>query len=613
MPKSPLRLFAVLGFALLLVTTGQATRTLAGTTGGINGTVTDNAGHPIAAADIAAVAPSYRTKTTTGTNGFYALSGLPPDTYALTFSKSGYQTQNVPGVTINQDQIYTLNMTLVSEVKTIGRIPVRGSTALVQPTLTVNQYTINPQSVENITGTPQNLSETQVLNALPGITKDRGGYPIIRGGAENDEGFELEGIDATEPITGQFINSLVLNGVGRLQLSTGGYDVSEGNTNSGVVNIVTKRGTYPGSGEATARINWPNNDHRLAFDYGNATPDNRFSYYVSLQASRSQLTYGDGRTFLPRLLGATDYESGDDNVLNLFYQWGATNQNELQYYADFGANLFQDGYNINSAITPYATNNKIVQLFGGIGDFVNPNTSLIDFAPRFPTQVANAQNINYPDHEDENHQVQKINLKHQFSSNSFGEIRVFRTQSNVNFLFPWDGGAFGDEYEFAGSDNRGFAADYSNQISSQHEISFGGETIFTKPNFAIAIPSTTLFTDPLECGFACNALGLTGTFNPNMPGGGAASYVGGLNAALGFPPGGPGVLSQFPDNASHINDDYHRSNAWLKDRWQPNNDWTVEFGVRWDEADLSLPSNADQQNLFYFTQGNCNVNGGSTA
>ena len=25
---------------------------------------------------------------------------------------------------------------------------------------------------------------------------------IIRGGAENDEGFELEGIDATEPVTG---------------------------------------------------------------------------------------------------------------------------------------------------------------------------------------------------------------------------------------------------------------------------------------------------------------------------------------------------------------------------------------------------------------------------
>ncbi len=600
----------MLGFALSVC---QGTLGLAGTVGTINGRVSDELGKPIADVHVSAVAPSYATKTTTGSNGFYAFTGLPPDTYALTFTEEGFITQSVPGVTINQDQTYVQNVTLRRDVKTIGRIPVRGSTSLVQPTQTVNQYQVNESTIQSIEGTPQDISETSLLNALPGVTTDSGGYPIIRGGAENDEGFELEGIDATEPVTGQFINSLVLNGVSRLQLSTGGYDASEGNTNSGVVNVVAKRGTYPGEGEITSRVGWPAFDHRLAFDYGNSSPDNRFSYYYSYNGDRSGAIYGDGKTWYPFLNNATNFESGDDNVLNLFYHWGATNQNELQYYADFGANLFQDGYNINSAITPYATNNKIVQLFGGIGDFVNPNTSLIDFAPRFPTQVANAQNINYPDHEDENHQVQKINLKHQFSSNSFGEIRVFRTQSNVNFLFPWDGGAFGDEYEFAGSDNRGFAADYSNQISSQHEISFGGETIFTKPNFAIAIPSTTLFTDPLECGFACNALGLTGTFNPNMPGGGAASYVGGLNAALGFPPGGPGVLSQFPDNASHINDDYHRSNAWLKDRWQPNNDWTVEFGVRWDEADLSLPSNADQQNLFYFTQGNCNVNGGSTA
>src|SRR5579872_2257900 len=595
MPKSPLRLFAVLGFALLLVTTGQATRTLAGTTGGINGTVTDNAGHPIAAADIAAVAPSYRTKTTTGTNGFYALSGLPPDTYALTFSKSGYQTQNVPGVTINQDQVYTLNMTLVSEVKTIGRIPVRGSTALVQPTLTVNQYTVNPQSVENITGTPQNLSETQVLNALPGITTDNSGYPIIRGGAENDEGFELEGIDATEPVTGQFINSLVLNGVGRLQLSTGGYDVSEGNTNSGVVNIVTKRGTYPGSGEATARINWPNNDHRLAFDYGNATPDNRFSYYVSFQGSRSQLSYGDDKTFLPRLVGATNYEGGNDVVTNFFYHWGSGSANELQYYSDTGDNLFNSANLVNTALLPYATNNNVNRIIGGQGSglFTNPVTSMIDFAPTFPGQVGTFQNTGYPDHEDENHVIQKLNYKRQFNASSFAQLRVFRTQSTVNFLLPWDGGALADFYEYAQSDNHGMAFDYSNQLNNQHELSIGAESVYTLPHFRLAVPSSTMFTDPLECGLACALLQLTSTFNPAAPNG----YVGPLQAALGAPVTGP--LTQLPANDSYLTDHIHRNYAYIRDRWQPTDRWTVTAGVRWDQEILDLPSNAGTQNLFY--------------
>ena len=242
----------------------QETWALAGTVGSINGRVTDDAGKPIADVHVSAVAPSYSIKTTTGSNGFYDFTGLPPDTYTLTYAEEGYLTQTVSGITVNQDQTYVQNMVLPQEVKTIGRIPVRGSTSLVQPTQTVNQYQVNEQTIQAIEGTPQDISETALLNALPGVTTDSGGYPIIRGGAENDEGFELEGIDATEPVTGQFINSLALNGVSRLQLSTGGYDVSEGNTNSGVVNVVAKRGTYPGEGEASSRVGWPPFDHRFA-------------------------------------------------------------------------------------------------------------------------------------------------------------------------------------------------------------------------------------------------------------------------------------------------------------------------------------------------------------
>jgi Carboxypeptidase regulatory-like domain/TonB dependent receptor len=626
MVKSSQRLVALFTMVVSVFAICQGTLVLAGTTGTINGKVTDEQNKPIADVNVSAVSPSYTTKTTTGSNGFYAFTGLPVDTYTLTFVEEGYLTQTVAGITVSQDQTYVQNVTLPHEVKTIGKIPVRGTTSLVQPTQTVNQYTVNENTIQAIEGTPQDISEVSLLNALPGVTTDSNGYPIIRGGAENDEGFELEGIDATEPVTGQFINSLALNGVARLQLSTGGYDVSEGNTNSGVVNVVAKRGTYPGEGEATSRVGWPAFDHRLAFDYGNATPDNRFSYYFSFNGDRTAYSYGDGTTWYPFLNNATSFNSGNDNVLNLFYHWGATSQNELQYYTDFGANLFNNGYNINSAITPYATNNTIVGLFGGLGSglFTNPAASLIDYAPLFPTQVGLAQNSNYPDHEDENHQIQKLNLKHQFTASSYIEARVFRTQSNVNFLFPWDGGAFADEYEFAGSDNRGIAADYSNQFSSQHELSFGGETIFTKPNFSLAIPSTTLFTDPLECGLSCEALGLTGFANPNMPGvspvnpifNNGASYVGRLNnqiaAFMGLPADVAGPLFELPDNASHVYDDYHRSNLWLKDRWQPNNNWTLEYGVRWDEADLALPSDTAQQNLFYFHTGNCNVFVGPT-
>jgi hypothetical protein len=604
---------AMTSLLALVLYAAQATQTLAGTTGSINGRVTDEQGQPVAGVRVSVVSPSYTGTTTSQSNGFYDFNGLPPDTYTLTFSSPGYLTTTQNGITVSQDQVVVLNITLHREVKTLGRVSVHATTDLVQPHQTADQYVITGSNVTAVTGTPQDISETAVLNSLPGITTDSGGYPIIRGGLENDEGFELEGIDATEPITGQFINSLALNGVARLEVSTGGYSASEGNTNSGVVNVVAKRGTYPGEGEITARVGWPNFDHRLAFEYGSATPNNRFSYYYSFNGDRTASIYGDGKTWFPFLNDAVNFESGNDNVVNFFYHWGATNQNELQYYADFGSNLFNLGYQLEVSQLPYATNNGFVQLVGGLGTglFADPAVSMIDFAPRFPTQVGLAQNINYPDHEDENHQIQKVNFKHQFNAQSFGEIRVFRTQSNVNFLYPWDGGAFGDFYEFDGSDNRGIAFDYSDQLSSTHELSFGGETIFTRPNFAIAIPSTTLFTDPLECGLPCLALGLTGEANPNV-----ITYVSPLYQQVqGFfgAPSATQPLNQLPNNASHIFDDVHRSNAWIDDRWQPNDRLTVEPSIRWDQEILELPSNTAQANVFYATEGNCNPFLGSTA
>ena len=169
----------------------------------------------------------------------------------------------------------------------------------------------------------------------------------------------------------------------------------------------------------------------------------------------------------PLLLDATSTDSGPDNVVNPFYHWGSTSQNEMQYFGEYGSALFNFGFQINPALTPYATANCVnIVISGGpctgtggvsfppSGLFLSPNVALIDFAPIFPTQVGLHQNTNYPDHEDENHVIQKINFKHQFSASSFAQLRVFRTQSNVNFPLPWNGGALNDFYEFDGSDNK---------------------------------------------------------------------------------------------------------------------------------------------------------------
>jgi len=608
MPKSLTRalIVAALVFAIAL---SQGTKTLAISLGGIVGRVltssaTENTTKavaplvPVADVNVAAVSPSGTFRAVTNAAGYYALTGLPVDTYAVTFSKQGFVTLPIPGVTVTQDATVPLNVTLQTSLKALGTVTVRGAQSLVQPNQPADRYTVSSTQIQNITGTPQNISETAVLNSLPGITTDNGGYPIIRGGAENDEGFQLEGIDATEPITGQFINSLSLSGTARLVVETGGYDVTNGSTNSGVVNIVVKRGSYPGAGQATVTINSPNFDHRFAIEYGNGSPDNRFSYFFSYNGLRQFREYGDQHTFLPFLVTAVGDASGNEGNVNLFYRWGQDNRNELQYFGETGASAFFFNYDTlqyggkQSAICntslggalsvppsiptclPYGSANQQVQAFVG---------QQVAFATtKFPGQVAYNQAINYADNENNVHFIEKLNYKRQFSSSSYADFTLFRTNVADNFLVPWDAGAFTDEFEFNTSNNQGITVDYQNQISNQNLIAIGGEGKFTKTGFSLGIPTLEALVEPLEFGYV-------GFLNLPLGTGGCASLAVGATPSC-VSPAFP--LSTFVSNASNVTDPVQTWNAWIQDTWTPNDHFNVKAGLRWDQMVLHLPANA---------------------
>lgn len=587
---------ATIAAIVALLLAAEGTRTLAaGTTGSIYGTLTDTAGARLANVSVSAAAPSYATKTLTGANGFYSLIGLPPDTYAMTFSKTGYAVASRPGITVTQGQSQNVSVSLETQPRSLGQVTVRGATALMQPTQTSSTYTVVPKQIDALNGVPQQIFEGAVITSLPGVFTDSSGAIIIRGGATNEVGYQLDGVENTEPVTGQFINSLALNGVSRLVVSTGGYDVSNGNTNAGIVNVVAKRGSYPGSGGVTGALNAADFQHTLGFDYGSSSPNNRFSYYYSFRGIRQSAIYGDGQTY-PVLYGATQITSGDDNLFNFYYHFGNNNSNELQYFADFGNNLFNGNWGLDPTKTPYASNNLANRIITGLGSglFNTSSFSAVDAVLPFPGQAGLRQMTGFFDHEDENHTVQKINFKHQFNPESFGEVQVFRTLSVVNFVRPWNGGVLSDSFEFAPSTNTGVGFDYNNQINSQNLLGIGGETIFTKPNLYANAPTSALFQVPLECGSVCASLGLTGVFNPARPQG----YVDKLQMAQGFAAVGP--LPWLPDSSSQVTDNLHRSNVWIKDEFRPTDKWTIVAGLRWDQEVFGFPSNVPQLNVQYF-------------
>ena len=587
---------------------------VAGTTGTIQGVVTDTDGKPVAGAQVSVASPTYATTTVTGPNGFYAVNGLPVDTYRVSFSKTGYQAQVIPGVTVVQDQSVRMNGTLSVAVKTLATIAVRGQTSVIQPTQTADTYTVTQNVVQNINGTPQDLNGFQAFNSLPGVTTDNFGYPIIRAGQENDVGYEYEGVDNTDPVTGQFLNGLSLNGTRSIQLSTGGYDVSNGNTNSGVINQVITRGAYPGSGQATARLTGPLFGHELSMDYGDATPDNRFSWYFSFGGQRDAAGYGDLKSTLPLTLNFTDFVDTDDSVVNLYYHFGKNNSDELQMLTDITAGDFIFGQLVNPLTSPYATANGNVKL--GL-EITDPNGNPIlnssgqpitgaTFLTLYPGQVAVNQNIGYPDSQSFNSVIDKFQFKRQLSSSSFVEARLHQTIENLIFRYPYDVGSFSDFWEDLQTQGLGAGFDYNNQLNSKHSIGIGGDFTVFKSLFSAGVPSFEPFDMPLEGTGCAQLLGFSGF---------GGCYIAPLNAALdaanpsfGLPTDSAHApLSTFPSDYSWVDDPVHRMDFYVKDLWQPSDRFTADVGVRFDKQIYSLPANAAAQNMYYTFDDNFNI------
>src|ERR1700738_5307081 len=233
-------------------------------TGTISGTVTSSqANQKLAGVTVSAVAPAARYPATTDHNGFFAINGVTPDTYAVSFSVKGYEPYAVQGVTVVQGQIANVSTTLNTVLQQIGRTVSRTTTGAFQPSQTTDQYNVGSQQITTALGKAGGLNEANLLAEIPGASFDNRGYPVLRGGRENEEGFQFEGIDYTDAFTHQFVNSLILNGASNFQVSPGAGDAATGNAGTGSINIVAKRGTNPHFGQLEADVSAGKYEHRL--------------------------------------------------------------------------------------------------------------------------------------------------------------------------------------------------------------------------------------------------------------------------------------------------------------------------------------------------------------
>jgi len=274
---------------VLLLLTGVA---MAATTGSVYGRVTDKkTGEALVGASV--VVEGTELGNATDLNGQYQIINVPPGTYTVTASYTGYNDQKVTGVQVIQDNKATVDFKLAVTVISIGKtieVTAEKWHPVDRQAVSVERY-ITSEDFKRLPVTQ--LSELVGMQA--GVTQTHGtGWTHIRGGRFDDVSYLVDGVAAQDALVGTLWSSPkpTTDALQSVVVITGGFDAEYGSAMSGIIKAVTKEGGL----KTTGRLGYTTDDffpastgynygyNRLTFSLGGPTPLwNRLRYFFSTE------------------------------------------------------------------------------------------------------------------------------------------------------------------------------------------------------------------------------------------------------------------------------------------------------------------------------------------
>jgi hypothetical protein len=288
--KRTIRQVAV-ALMLLVAFLLQGTWALAGTTGGITGSVKDDSGKPVVGAAVKVVSASQIASSSTDASGHFVFLALAPDTYTVSIDKDQYNPISEAGITVFADQTQTFAFTMHPALKTIAKVTSTAAGALVKGSVGSDLYNVNSASIlasASLGGGSNLNSAYSAISSVPGVAVTIGGMGwnqnvYVRGSQSFFTGFEYDGVPVNRAFDNYNASTESSLGLEQLQVYTGGGPASNSSSGtSGFINQVIKTGTYPGYASMSGGIASSAFYHQAKVEAGGATPDRNFSYYVGL-------------------------------------------------------------------------------------------------------------------------------------------------------------------------------------------------------------------------------------------------------------------------------------------------------------------------------------------
>ena len=283
-------------FALAAVALGFGAGSLLaqGSTGKLEGRVRDQAGAPIANAQVFIVGTAFNALT--NPQGYYFINNVPAGTYNVRAAFIGYKSTQVDGVKMLAGQTITVDIQLEQTAVRIEEITVVQQT---QPLVPRDEVT----SKQRIDGAfTENLPVDRLSNVLalqPGVVaattfpNTAGNTLSIRGGRTDEAVTYIDGVPITAGYRGDnrigsagYEVSVGTNAVEEASVTTGSSSAEFGNAQSGVISLQTKTG----GNEYTGTVNYETDEplgkfHGVGFNRVTASVGGpiarNFTFFVS--------------------------------------------------------------------------------------------------------------------------------------------------------------------------------------------------------------------------------------------------------------------------------------------------------------------------------------------
>lgn len=208
------------------------------TTGSIEGTVTDENGVALPGVTVEASSPSLQGSrvVVTDTAGKFRLVLLPPGTYAVKATLSGFSTTESTDVVVGLGRTVVLNVQMRSAFE--EEVVVSGAAPTIDTRSTEMGANLSKDFFTNL---PIGRNYASVVQVAPGTSTDNSGI-VVYGSTGAENAYYIDGVNTTGVELGQQGKRLNFEFIQEVQVKTGSYNAEFGRSTGGLINVITKSG-----------------------------------------------------------------------------------------------------------------------------------------------------------------------------------------------------------------------------------------------------------------------------------------------------------------------------------------------------------------------------------